>query len=129
MKSVQSILTTYWGYEQFRPQQLAVINSVLEKKDTLTLLPTGAGKSLCFQVPTIFENGICLVISPLIALMQDQVKDLQSKNIPAIALGGQLSEEAQEEIMKAAIRGKYKFIYCLVRYIIISIYIFNYYII
>ena len=112
MKSVQSILTTYWGYEQFRPQQLAVINSVLEKKDTLTLLPTGAGKSLCFQVPTIFENGICLVISPLIALMQDQVKDLQSKNIPAIALGGQLSEEAQEEIMKAAIRGKYKFIYC-----------------
>ena len=112
MKSVQSILTTYWGYEQFRPQQLAVINSVLEKKDTLTLLPTGAGKSLCFQVPTIFENGICLVISPLIALMQDQVKDLQSKNIPAIALGGQLGEEAQEEIMKAAIRGKYKFIYC-----------------
>ena len=112
MKSLQSILTTYWGYEQFRPQQLAVINSVLEKKDTLTLLPTGAGKSLCFQVPTIFENGICLVISPLIALMQDQVKDLQSKNIPAIALGGQLSEEAQDEIMKAAIRGKYKFIYC-----------------
>jgi len=112
LKSLQSILTTYWGYEQFRPQQLAVINSVLEKKDTLTLLPTGAGKSLCFQVPTIFENGICLVISPLIALMQDQVKDLQSKNIPAIALGGQLSEEAQDEIMKAAIRGKYKFIYC-----------------
>ncbi len=112
MESLQSILKTYWGYESFRPQQLAVINAVLEKKDTLTLLPTGGGKSMCFQVPTIYENGICLVISPLIALMQDQVKDLQSKNIPAIALGGQLSEEAQDEIIKAAIRGKYKFIYC-----------------
>ena len=112
MESVQSILKKYWGYENFRPQQLAVINAVLEKKDTLALLPTGAGKSVCFQVPTLFEDGICLVISPLIALMQDQVKDLQSKNIPSIALGGQLSEEAQAEVMAAAIRGKYKFIYC-----------------
>ncbi len=112
MKSVQSILTKYWGYENFRPQQLAVINSVLEKKDSLALLPTGAGKSLCFQVPTLLEDGICVVISPLIALMQDQVKDLQAKNIPAIALGGQLSEEAQEQVIAAAIRGKYKFIYC-----------------
>jgi ATP-dependent DNA helicase RecQ len=109
---VQSILKKYWGYEHFRPQQLVVINSVLEKKDTLALLPTGAGKSLCFQVPTLLEDGICLVISPLIALMQDQVKDLQSKNIPAIALGGNLSEEAQAEVVAAAVRGKYKFIYC-----------------
>ena len=112
MKSAQSILKTYWGYDSFRPQQLNIITAVLEKKDTLALLPTGAGKSLCFQVPTLCEDGICLVISPLIALMQDQVKDLQSKNIPAIALGGQLSEEAQAEVMAAAIRGKYKFIYC-----------------
>ena len=112
MKSIQSILKKYWGYENFRPQQLVVINSVLEKKDTLALLPTGAGKSLCFQIPTLFEDGICLIVSPLIALMQDQVKDLQSKNIPAIALGGQLSEEAQAEVIAAAIRGKYKFIYC-----------------
>ena len=112
MKSAQSILKKYWGYENFRPQQLHVINNVIEKKDCLALLPTGAGKSLCFQVPTLMEDGICLVISPLIALMQDQVKDLQSKNIPAIALGGHLSEEAQEEVIAAAIRGKYKFIYC-----------------
>ena len=112
MKSAQSILKKYWGYENFRPQQLHVINNVIEKKDCLALLPTGAGKSLCFQVPTLMEDGICLVISPLIALMQDQVKDLQNKNIPAIALGGHLSEEAQEEVIAAAIRGKYKFIYC-----------------
>ncbi len=112
MKSAQSILKKYWGYENFRPQQLHVINNVIEKKDCLALLPTGAGKSLCFQVPTLMEDGICLVISPLIALMQDQVKDLQNKNIPAIALGGHLSEEAQNEVIAAAIRGKYKFIYC-----------------
>lgn len=112
MKTVQSILKSYWGYDSFRPQQLAVIEAVLEKKDTLALLPTGAGKSICFQVPTLLEEGICLVISPLIALMQDQVKDLQSKNISAIALGGHLSEEAQAEVMAAAKRGKYKFIYC-----------------
>ena len=112
MKTVQSILKSYWGYDSFRAQQLAVIEAVLEKKDTLALLPTGAGKSICFQVPTLLEEGICLVISPLIALMQDQVKDLQSKNISAIALGGHLSEEAQAEVMAAAKRGKYKFIYC-----------------
>jgi ATP-dependent DNA helicase RecQ len=112
LKTVQSILKSFWGYDSFRPQQLAVIDAVLKKKDTLTLLPTGAGKSICFQVPTLLEDGICLVISPLIALMQDQVKDLQSKNIPAIALGGHLSEEAQAEVMAAAKRGKYKFIYC-----------------
>lgn len=112
MKSIETILKSFWGYEKFRPQQTAVINSVLEKKDTLALLPTGAGKSICFQVPTLFQNGICLVISPLIALMQDQVKDLQSKQITAIALGGQLSEEEQDEILHEAIKGKYTFIYC-----------------
>lgn len=111
-KDLNTILKTYWGYDSFRPQQLAVIDAVLDNKDTLALLPTGAGKSICFQVPTIYKNGICIVISPLIALMQDQVKDLQSKNIPAIALGGNLSEEAQAEVLAAAIKGKYKFIYC-----------------
>ncbi|MEN9696667.1 MAG: hypothetical protein RLZ56_88 [Bacteroidota bacterium] len=112
MKSIESILKSYWGYDAFRPQQLAVIKAVLDKKDTLALLPTGAGKSICFQIPTLYTEGVCLVISPLIALMQDQVKDLQSKHIQAIALGGHLSEEAQFEVMAAAKRGKYKFIYC-----------------
>jgi ATP-dependent DNA helicase RecQ len=112
LESAINILKKYWGYENFRPQQLVIINNVVEKKDTLALLPTGGGKSICFQVPTLMQDGICLVISPLIALMQDQVKDLQSKHIPAIALGGQLSEEAQDQVMAAAKRGKYKFIYC-----------------
>ena len=81
MENIQAILKQYWGYTQFRPQQEEVIEAVLEGKDVLTLLPTGAGKSLCFQVPTIYQKGICVIISPLIALMQDQVKDLKSKNL------------------------------------------------
>ncbi|MEY3873587.1 MAG: hypothetical protein RL363_308, partial [Bacteroidota bacterium] len=80
--------------------------------DVLTLLPTGAGKSLCFQIPTLYTNGICVVISPLIALMQDQVKDLKEKNITAVALGGQITEEAQNEILTEALAGKFQFIYC-----------------
>ena len=112
MKSVQDILKQYWGYDSFRPQQLAVIDAVVKGKDVLTLLPTGAGKSLCFQIPTIYNNGICVIISPLIALMQDQVKDLKEKNITAVALGGQITEEVQNEILTDALELKYQFIYC-----------------
>jgi len=112
LESAITILRKYWGYESFRPQQLIIIKSVLEKKDTLALLPTGGGKSICFQVPTILQDGICLVISPLIALMQDQVNDLQSKHISAIALGAHLNEGQQDTILTEAKRGKYTFIYC-----------------
>ena len=98
MKTVQEILKQYWGYTQFRPQQLEVIEAVLEGKDVLTLLPTGAGKSLCFQVPTLYQNGICVIVSPLIALMQDQVKDLKAKNISAVNVGGEINYEQQELI-------------------------------
>ena len=112
MKTPQSILSSYWGYSQFRPQQLAVIESVLAKKDTLTLLPTGAGKSICFQVPPLCNNSICIIISPLIALMQDQVKDLQSKNIKAISLGAHLNAEEQTQILADIKSGQYQFIYC-----------------
>ena len=81
MEALVDILKKHWNFDSFRGQQLAVIESILSGKDTLALLPTGAGKSICFQVPTIYQRGICIVISPLIALMQDQVKDLVSKNL------------------------------------------------
>ena len=71
MQALEDILKKHWNYDSFRPQQLAVIESIITGRDTLALLPTGAGKSICFQVPTIFQRGICVVISPLIALMQD----------------------------------------------------------
>jgi ATP-dependent DNA helicase RecQ len=112
LKNTVQILKQYWGYETFRPQQEAVIDAVLAGNDVLTLLPTGAGKSLCFQVPTITHGGICVVISPLIALMQDQVKDLLDKNISAVNLGGQITPDAEETILNDAKKGKYQFIYC-----------------
>ena len=82
MQTIHQILKHYWSHENFRPLQEDIINSVLQGKDTLALLPTGGGKSVCFQVPALVKDGLCLVISPLIALMKDQVKNLSNKGIP-----------------------------------------------
>ena len=112
MEALVDILKKHWNYDSFRPQQLAVIESILAGKDTLALLPTGAGKSICFQVPTIYQRGICIVISPLIALMQDQVKDLVSKNLKAVLLGSQLSAYEESIVFKEIEAKKYQFIYC-----------------
>lgn len=110
--SPQEILQNYWGYKAFRPQQLSVIETVLAGKDVLTLLPTGAGKSICYQIPVLCKKGIGVVISPLIALMQDQVKDLKAKNISAITLGGDIDFYTQQKIFKDIQAGMYQFIYC-----------------
>jgi ATP-dependent DNA helicase RecQ len=112
LEALVDILKKHWNYDSFRPQQLAVIESILSGKDTLALLPTGAGKSICFQVPTIYQRGICIVISPLIALMQDQVKDLVSKNLKAVLLGSQLSAYEESIVFKEIEAKKYQFIYC-----------------
>jgi ATP-dependent DNA helicase RecQ len=112
LEALVDILKKHWNYDSFRPQQLAVIESILAGKDTLALLPTGAGKSICFQVPTIYQRGICIVISPLIALMQDQVKDLVSKNLKAVLLGSQLSNYEESVVFKEIEAKKYQFIYC-----------------
>jgi len=86
------ILQKYWKHTSFRKSQEDIINAVLEKKDVLTLLPTGGGKSVCYQVPTLVTKGVCIVISPLIALMHDQVNSLVNKGIKAIAITSQYSE-------------------------------------
>jgi len=108
---IHAILQKYWGYESFRPAQEEIINSVLAGKDTLALLPTGGGKSICFQVPAMVKEGICLVITPLIALMKDQVENLQSRGIAAAAVYTGLHICEIELILANAIKGKIKFLY------------------
>ena len=105
------ILKQYWGYDSFRPLQEDVINSVLEGKDTLALMPTGGGKSLCYQVPALVKDGLCLVISPLIALMKDQVENLRKKNITAYAIFSGMSRAEVINTLKVATESNCKFLY------------------
>jgi len=94
------ILKQFWGYTHFRPPQDEIIQTVIEKRDVLAILPTGGGKSICFQVPALMQEGVCLVITPLIALMQDQVKQLKQRGIAAVAVhaGMQLFEVVGEGV-------------------------------
>ena len=109
--TIHEVLKAHWGYDDFRPLQQEIIESVLAGKDTLALLPTGGGKSICFQVPALAMKGICLVVSPLIALMKDQVANLQSKGISAQAIySGQSSAEIQL-ILNNCVHGGVKFLY------------------
>ncbi len=111
MSEALQLLQKYWKHERFRAPQEAIIQSVLDGKDTFALLPTGGGKSVCFQIPGLLLDGICLVISPLVALMKDQVYNLQSKNIKAIALTGGVSQDEVINILDNCQFGNYKFLY------------------
>jgi ATP-dependent DNA helicase RecQ len=107
----RDILKKYWGYDAFRPLQEDIIRSIASGKDTLALMPTGGGKSVTFQVPALAHEGICLVITPLIALMKDQVARLNSMSAKALAIhSGMMSEEIDNTI-ENAIFGNYKFLY------------------
>lgn len=108
---IRSILKEHWGFDQFRPLQEEIIRSVLEGKDTLALLPTGGGKSICFQVPAMSKDGICLVISPLIALMKDQVENLKRKGIMALAVYSGMTYHELNRALQNAGNGNYKFLY------------------
>lgn len=109
--SIHSVLKKYWGYDSFRPRQEEIIQSVLDKKDTLALLPTGGGKSICYQVPALMQEGICLVISPLIALMRDQVGVLHSKGIRALSVFSGMTPREIDIALDNAAYGDYKFLY------------------
>ncbi len=112
MQQPLQILEQYWKHKAFRPLQENIIQSVLSGNDTLALLPTGGGKSICFQVPAMMMEGICLVVSPLIALMRDQVEHLKQKGIPAVALHSGLHWLEVKKILLDAADGEYKFLYC-----------------
>lgn len=104
-------LKTYFGYDSFRPLQEEIIQSVLDGRDTLALMPTGGGKSLCFQVPTMAMGGLCLVITPLIALMKDQVENLRRREIRAAAIYTGMSYEQQKVALDNCQFGPYHFLY------------------
>ncbi|MCB0535173.1 MAG: RecQ family ATP-dependent DNA helicase [Lewinellaceae bacterium] len=105
------MLTQYWGYSAFRPLQETIIQSALQGEDCLALLPTGGGKSICYQVPALCQEGLCLVISPLIALMKDQVSQLRQRNIPAAAIYAGMSRREVDIIFENACNGAYKLLY------------------
>ena len=109
--TIHEILKEYWGYDNFRPLQQDIVEAVLQGKDTLALMPTGGGKSICFQVPAMAKDGICLVISPLIALMKDQVQNLKNKGIPALSIFSGMSFLEVKKTLQNAIHGNYKFLY------------------
>ncbi len=111
MKTPEEILKYYFGYGEFRPLQKDIVQHVLDGKDTVALLPTGGGKSICFQVPALMLDGVCVVVTPLIALMKDQVENLKQKDIMAVALYSGMSKREIEFELENCINGKYKFLY------------------
>lgn len=111
MCDIYHILQSHWGYSNFRPKQEEIIQSVLKGRDTLALLATGGGKSLCYQVPALCSEGIALVITPLIALMKDQVENLKAKGITAVALYSGLNRFEQELAINQCLHGNCKMLY------------------
>ena len=106
-----NILERYWNHTSFRPLQEDIINAVLDNEDTFVLLPTGGGKSICFQIPALIKDGICIVVSPLVALMKDQVKSLKDKGIKAMAITSGISYKELDTLLDNCIYGNYKFLY------------------
>ncbi len=109
--TIQEILKQYWNHDAFRPMQQEIIQSVLLGHDTLALLPTGGGKSVCFQVPALAKDGICIVVSPLIALMKDQVENLKAKGIDAVQIVSGMSKREIDLALDNCIYGAVKFLY------------------
>jgi ATP-dependent DNA helicase RecQ len=112
MSTLRHLLEKYWGFSAFRPQQEDIIRDVLSGKDVLTLMPTGGGKSLCYQLPAIARPGCCLVVSPLIALMEDQVGQLLQRDIPATAIHAGIKGAALDAALRGIAAGRFKLVYC-----------------
>ena len=107
----QEVLKTYWGYDSFRPMQEEIVREALEGRDVLAILPTGGGKSVCFQVPALMREGLALVVTPLIALMKDQVQNLQDRGIRAMAIHAGMNRREVDLALNNAAYGDYKFLY------------------
>ena len=106
-----TLLKKHYGFDQFRPMQAEIIQCVLDKKDVVVLMPTGGGKSICFQLPALLLPGLCVVVSPLISLMKDQVDALNSNDIPAAYLNSSLTTTEEEHIILRCLNGEIKLLY------------------
>lgn len=111
LETPHSVLRKYWKHDRFRPLQEDIINSVLSGRDVLALLPTGGGKSVCFQVPALLRDGICIVVTPLIALMKDQVEQLRGRGIEAVAVYSAMPREQIDILLDNCVYGNIKFLY------------------
>ena len=112
MNKVEELLFKYWGYKKFKDQQKEIINSILSKRNTLATLPTGGGKSLCYQLPSQILGGVTLVISPLIALMQDQVRALNKIGISSFYFKSETKNFSIDQQLDNCIFGNYSIVYC-----------------
>ena len=111
MNQPLDIVQKYWRFSSFRGKQETIIEAILSGTDTFALLPTGGGKSLCYQVPALMKEGICIVVSPLIALMTDQVESLKQRGIKALSLAGNKTQDQLIQLLDNAQYGNYKFLY------------------
>ncbi|MGP1375406.1 MAG: RecQ family ATP-dependent DNA helicase [Almyronema sp.] len=110
-QQVQTMFAQIWGYSQFRPPQAEIIAALIKQQDALVILPTGGGKSLCFQLPALLQTGLTLVVSPLVALMENQVEELQQRSLAAAALHGELSSQQRRQILSALERQQLRLLY------------------
>ena len=108
---MKEILRKYWGYTSFRPKQEEIISSALAGEDVLAILPTGGGKSLCFQLPAMMREGLAIVVSPLISLIKDQVQNLRARGIKALAVHSGMTRREIDLTLDNAVYGDYKFLY------------------
>src|SRR5687767_14927617 len=108
---LQDALTRYWGYTTFRPLQREAIEAVLEGRDSVVVLPTGGGKSLCFQAPAVVRPGLAVVVSPLISLMKDQVDTLVGNGVPAVLYNSSLTSDEKSGVVTGLRQGRYRLLY------------------
>lgn len=109
--AARGALRTYFGYDAFRPGQEGIVNAILDGRDVLGVMPTGAGKSVCYQIPAMLLPGVTVVVSPLISLMQDQVDALNDAGIPALFVNGTQTPDQQDLVLSMAANGQVKLLY------------------
>ena len=110
-EEIRKNLKQIWGYENFRPPQEEIVNSLLSQKDALIIMPTGAGKSICFQLPALLNNGLTLVVSPLIALIENQVEELKQRNQKADLLHSELPASQRYKVLKSITKQELRLLY------------------